>query len=31
MGIAAAVGALAGFALRGLAIARGWSLPSYRD
>lgn len=28
---AIAVAALAGFALRGLAIARGWSLPSYRD
>lgn len=27
---AAAVAALAGFALRGLAIARGWSLPMYR-
>lgn len=23
--------AAAGFALRGLAIARGWSLPTYRD
>jgi uncharacterized membrane protein YeiH len=28
---AAIVAALAGFALRGLAIARGWSLPAYRD
>lgn len=28
---AAAVAALAGFALRGLAIRRGWSLPPYRD
>ena len=28
---AIAAGALAGFALRGLAIARGWSLPIYRD
>ena len=28
---AAAIAALAGFALRGLAIARGWSLPAYRD
>ncbi len=28
---AAAVAAAAGFALRGLAIARGWSLPAYRD
>jgi uncharacterized membrane protein YeiH len=27
---AGAVAALAGFALRGAAIARGWSLPSYR-
>jgi uncharacterized membrane protein YeiH len=27
---AAAIAALAGFALRGLAIARGWSLPTYR-
>jgi uncharacterized membrane protein YeiH len=24
-------GALAGFALRAAAIARGWSLPAYRD
>ena len=29
--LAAIVAALAGFALRGLAIARGWSLPAYRD
>ena len=29
--IAGLVAALAGFALRGLAIGRGWSLPSYRD
>jgi uncharacterized membrane protein YeiH len=29
--IAAAIGILAGFTLRGLAIARGWSLPAYRD
>jgi uncharacterized membrane protein YeiH len=28
--IAAAIGIAAGFALRGLAIARGWSLPQYR-
>jgi uncharacterized membrane protein YeiH len=28
---AAAAAALAGFALRGAAIARGWSLPPYRD
>jgi uncharacterized membrane protein YeiH len=28
---AALIAATAGFALRGLAIARGWSLPSYRD
>ena len=27
---AAAIAVLAGFALRGLAIARGWSLPAYR-
>jgi uncharacterized membrane protein YeiH len=27
----ALVAAIAGFALRGLAIARGWSLPAYRD
>lgn len=31
MPIAAAVAAIAGFALRGAAIARGWSLPAYRD
>ena len=31
MWIAATVAALAGFALRGLAIARGWKLPAYRD
>lgn len=29
--VAVAVAALAGFALRGIAIARGWSLPAYRD
>ncbi len=29
--LAAAVGAAAGFALRAAAIARGWSLPAYRD
>ena len=29
--IAAAIAIAAGFALRGLAIARGWSLPQYRD
>jgi len=29
--IAAAAAAVAGFALRGLAIYRGWSLPAYRD
>jgi uncharacterized membrane protein YeiH len=29
--LAVAIGALAGFALRGIAIARGWSLPVYRD
>ena len=29
--IAVLVAAAAGFALRGLAIARGWSLPAYRD
>src|SRR6476619_5683916 len=28
---AAAVGAIAGFGLRAVAIARGWSLPAYRD
>jgi uncharacterized membrane protein YeiH len=31
MWAAAAAGAVAGFLLRGLAIARGWSLPAYRD
>ena len=29
--IAAAVAVIAGFALRGVAIARGWSLPAYSD
>jgi uncharacterized membrane protein YeiH len=29
--IAAAIAALAGFVLRGAAIARAWSLPAYRD
>ena len=29
--IAAAIAIVGGFALRGLAIARGWSLPQYRD
>jgi uncharacterized membrane protein YeiH len=29
--IAAAAASVAGFALRGLAIYRGWSLPAYRD
>ena len=29
--LAALVAAAAGFALRGAAIARGWSLPAYRD
>jgi len=29
--VAAAIAAVAGFALRALAIARGWSLPAYRD
>jgi len=29
--IAAIAAAVAGFALRGFAIARGWSLPAYRD
>jgi uncharacterized membrane protein YeiH len=29
--IAAAVAIAAGFALRGAAIVRGWSLPAYRD
>jgi uncharacterized membrane protein YeiH len=28
---AAIVAAIAGFALRGLAISRGWSLPAFRD
>ena len=28
---AAAIAIAAGFALRGAAIARGWSLPAYRD
>jgi uncharacterized membrane protein YeiH len=28
---AAALAIAAGFALRGAAIARGWSLPAYRD
>lgn len=31
MWTAAAVAAVAGFTLRGLAIARGWKLPAYRD
>lgn len=31
MWVAACVAALAGFALRGAAITRGWSLPAYRD
>jgi uncharacterized membrane protein YeiH len=31
MPIAAAVAAIAGFALRGAAIARGWSLPAYEE
>ena len=31
MGPAALIAAAAGFGLRGLAIARGWSLPAYRD
>jgi uncharacterized membrane protein YeiH len=31
MWIAAAIAAPAGFALRGAAIVRGWSLPAYRD
>ena len=31
MWLAAVVAAIAGFALRGAAIARGWSLPAYRD
>ena len=29
--LAAGIAAVSGFALRGLAIARGWSLPAYRD
>jgi uncharacterized membrane protein YeiH len=29
--IAGGIAAIAGFALRGLAISRGWSLPAYRD
>jgi uncharacterized membrane protein YeiH len=29
--VATAAGALAGFAMRGLAIARGWKLPAYSD
>lgn len=29
--VAVLIAAAAGFALRGLAIARGWSLPAYRD
>jgi uncharacterized membrane protein YeiH len=29
--LAALIAAVAGFTLRGLAIARGWSLPAYRD
>jgi len=29
--IAAAVAAITGFALRALAIARGWKLPAYTD
>jgi len=29
--VAAAIGILAAFALRALAISRGWSLPAYRD
>ena len=29
--MAAGIAAIAGFALRGLAIARGWSLPAYTD
>ena len=31
MWVAAAVAVAAGFTLRGLAIARGWALPSYKD
>jgi uncharacterized membrane protein YeiH len=29
-GLAAAIGAVAGFGLRGAAIQRGWALPAYR-
>jgi uncharacterized membrane protein YeiH len=29
--VAAAIAVVAGFGLRGAAIARGWSLPAYRD
>jgi uncharacterized membrane protein YeiH len=29
--VAVGIAALSGFALRGIAIARGWSLPAYRD
>ena len=29
--LAAGIAAIAGFSLRGLAIARGWSLPAYRE
>ncbi|MDQ3479519.1 MAG: trimeric intracellular cation channel family protein, partial [Pseudomonadota bacterium] len=29
--VAVVLAAASGFALRGLAIARGWSLPMYRD
>jgi uncharacterized membrane protein YeiH len=29
--IAVLIAAVAGFALRGIAISRGWSLPAYRD
>jgi uncharacterized membrane protein YeiH len=29
--MAALIAAFAGFALRGLAIARGWSLPAYDE
>jgi uncharacterized membrane protein YeiH len=31
MSVAATVAAVAAFTLRGLAIARGWKLPAYRD
>jgi len=31
MWVAAAIAVVAGFTLRGLAIARGWALPSYKD